>query len=81
MDPSAAETAGGRAYVISVLSELAAEISGECDWENDTLVRYLDALGALLSSIDNSYKNAGREVPSDPWEIIADALKGARYYE
>ena len=81
MDPSATEEAGGRAYVISVLSELAAELSGECDWENDTLERYLDALGALLCSIDNSYKNAGREVPSDPWTILADALKGARYYE
>ena len=81
VDPGATEAAGGRAYAISVLSELVAELSGECDWENDTLVRYLDAFGALLGSIDNSYKNAGREVPSDPWVILADALRGARYYE
>lgn len=71
----------GKSVVLKTLGELIAELSRDCDWENDTLERYLEALAALLESIENSYKNSGREVPDDPWIVISDALKGARYYE
>lgn len=50
-------------------------------WENTELPDYLEALCVLLMSIENSYANTGRPIPEDPWIVIADAIKGARYYE
>lgn len=50
-------------------------------WENTELPDYLEALCALLMSIENSYANTDRPIPDDPWVVIADAIKGARYYE
>ncbi len=75
------EEASGRDAVVAILAELSAELEEGADWENDTLGRYLEALGALLGSIENSYINAGLPVPKDPWELIGRALKGARNYE
>ena len=50
-------------------------------WENTELPHYLEALCLLLMSIENSYVNTDRPIPDDPWVVIADAIKGARYYE
>jgi hypothetical protein len=51
------------------------------DWENSTLERFLDAFNALPGSIENAYTNTGRPVPESPWTLVAEALKGARFYE
>lgn len=74
---------GGRDAVVAVLEELRRELEAgpQEEWENDTLDRFLEAFGELLAVIENSYVNTGREVPSDPWVLVADALRGARYYE
>ena len=71
----------GREHLLGALQDLQTELVSNVQWENDTLPRYLDALCALLWSIENTYSNTGRCVPADPWEIMADAVRGARYYE
>lgn len=71
----------GKAAVVRLLEELSAEAGSDSDWENKTLADYLESLAALLESIENSYINEGAPIPSDPWILIGDALKGARYYE
>jgi len=71
----------GRDEVLDVLDALQAELAVGVDWENRTLERHLDALNALLGSIENTYTNTGRPVPTSPWMLIAEALRGARFYE
>lgn len=75
------ENINGRDRVVEIIEQLQAEIEAGKSWENDTLPRFLDGFGALLGSIENAYVNTGREVPSDPWVLVADALLGARDYE
>lgn len=60
---------------------MCAELEAGADWENNTLPRYLESLAALLEAIENSYTNVGRQVPSNPWDIIGKAILGAREYE
>jgi hypothetical protein len=71
----------GKAVVLAALEELTVELTEGCDWENDSLKSYLESLAALLGSIENHYGNVGQPVPNDPWVVIADAIRGARYYE
>lgn len=73
----------GRHAVLEAIAALRheLELGPDEEWENDTLERFLDAFGVLLGVIENSYVNTGREVPIDPWILVADALRGARYYE
>lgn len=72
----------GRDLVTAALRDLVADFENDSEsWENTTLPDYLEALCALLMSIENSYANNGRESPTDPWVVIRDALTGARYYE
>lgn len=71
----------GRNATISVVDQLLAELRSDNDWENPTLDRYLEAFGALLGSIENHYMNTGQQMPDDPWAIVAEVLRGARYYE
>jgi hypothetical protein len=73
----------GRSAVIDVVEGLRREleIGAHQEWENDTLERFLDAFGELLGVIETSYVTGDREVPADPWVLVADALRGARYYE
>lgn len=73
----------GRAHVLRAVDELGQELAAgtPARWENPTLERFLDAFGALLGVIEQSYTNAGRPVPLDPWVLVADALRGAREYE
>ena len=79
-DMTASGTAG-RDVALAAIQELLDEVGAQDDWENDTLARYLEALHALLGSIENAYTNIGRSVPDNPWQVMADALLGARYYE
>jgi len=50
-------------------------------WENVELPDFLSALCLLLARIEHAYANNGQPLPVDPWVVIADAMKGARYYE
>jgi hypothetical protein len=80
---SASDAFAGREVVLAKLDELVAELgAGGADvWENSSLERYLEALQALLGSIEGAYDNLGQPRPVDPWQVMADALHGARYYE
>lgn len=72
----------GREIVLGQLAILQRELGADPDsWENPTLGRYVEAFGALLGCIENSYRNTGRVVPDSVWQICADALAGAKYYE
>lgn len=72
----------GREVVLGQLGILLRELEADPDsWENPTLNRYLEALGALLGYIENAYRNTGRPVPESAWQICADALAGAKYHE
>ncbi|ADG73318.1 conserved hypothetical protein [Cellulomonas flavigena DSM 20109] len=71
----------GRDQVLDALDELLAELRAYAAWENSTLETFLDAFAALLGSIENAYVNSGRPVPDDAWAVVADAVRGARFYE
>lgn len=71
----------GRDQVLDALDELLSELRASAAWENRTLETFLDAFAALLGSIENAYINAGRPIPDDPWAVVADAVRGARFYE
>jgi hypothetical protein len=72
----------GRKFVTAALWDLVADFESRSEtWENTTVPDYLEALCALLMSIEHSYANNGRDLPTDPWIVMADALKGARFYE
>ena len=71
----------GRDEVLDALDALQAELASGAVWENATLERYLDSFNALLGSIEQSYANAGHPLPESPWTLVAEALRGARFYE
>ncbi|WP_460627056.1 DUF7660 family protein [Intrasporangium mesophilum] len=71
-----------RKVVTAALWDLVNDFDKNANrWENTELPAYLEALCALLESIENSYANNGRPLPDDPWIVMADAIKGARFYE
>ncbi len=80
---SASDAFVGREVVLTKLDELVTElrVGGADAWENSSLERHLEALDALIGSIERAYDNVGRPRPLDPWQVMADALDGARYYE
>lgn len=63
----------GKDAVVAILCDLSRELGGGADWENDTLSRYLEALGALLDSIENTYINSGDPVPEGNWSGLRDS--------
>lgn len=51
-------------------------------WENDSLERFLEALGAWVEDMDGYYINQGKPVPQQPdWKVAADMLMAATMYE
>lgn len=46
-----------------------------------TLSTYLEALAAWLRVYDQAYVNTDRPVPTDPWEVLAAAVRTATIYE
>jgi len=51
-------------------------------WENATLERFLEALGAWVEDMDGYYINQGKPVPLQPdWKVIGDILMAAKMYE
>lgn len=74
----------GRDDLLDAVQELLNEIDGgpvPRDWENATLEQFLDAFAALLGSIENHYVNTGSPIPDNPWVIVAEVMRGTRYYE
>ena len=71
----------GRDEVVQAIEDMRSELEQGAVWENDTLVRYLEALAAVLGSIEYAYSNDGRSLPESPWHILMEALRGARDYE
>ena len=67
------------AFVRSLRADLLAN---EDAWENSTLERFLEALGAYLDDLDGWLANRGEPVPAEPtWKLVAHVLEGARIYE
>ncbi len=76
------ESLAGRDQLLHAISEVLTDFeNGAEDWEHNGLDGFLEAWAALLGSIENGYTNTDRPVPMDPWQIVADSLRGARYYE
>jgi len=52
------------------------------EWENATLVRFLEALAASLEALPSGYANRGERFPETPtWRIFAELLVMATGYE
>lgn len=51
-------------------------------WENATLERFLEAVGAWVEDMDGYYINQDKPVPLQPdWKVIGDILMAAKMYE
>jgi hypothetical protein len=51
-------------------------------WENVTLERFLEALGACVEDMDGYYLNQGKPLPAQiDWQIVGEMLMAARIYE
>ncbi len=70
-----------REGVAAALERVLHEVESGATWENDTLPRYLEALAAWLRACPGYYKNQGRGLPENPWEVILDAIEAAKIYE
>lgn len=73
--------AAGLDAFVARLQSIAIELAAGADWENRTLPDYLDALAAWLQDCPGLYENLGRPLPSNPWELLIEALEGAKIYE
>jgi hypothetical protein len=73
----------GREELVAALEQLADEArSGRTEtWENDTLPAFLEAPAAWLKVFGQAYANTGRPIPTDPWEVLAAAVRAATIYE
>jgi hypothetical protein len=69
--------------LVRFVEVLAADLHTHPDrWENDSLERYLQALGAWLEASDAVYKNQGQSPPAVPsWKDVAVMLYAATMYE
>lgn len=57
-------------------------LSNRDEWENPDLEMFLDAMSAWISSMDNAYKNMGKDVPVQPsWSAFARILYASKTYE
>lgn len=71
-----------RKVVTAALWELVSDFEKNAGaWENVEVPDYLAALCLLLTQIERAHANNGQPIPEDPWVVIADAMKGARFYE
>ncbi|CAM2943026.1 hypothetical protein VINE108274_09570 [Vibrio neptunius] len=78
-----AEAISTREDLASFVDELKTDlIQNPKEWENPNLERFLDAMSAWTFSMDNLYKNLGRETPIQPsWKAFAEILLAAKVYE
>jgi hypothetical protein len=62
--------------VIAAIDRLGSDLQANPDtWENPTLERYLDAMGAWLKATNKIEK------PPPSWELIIEMLEAAKIYE
>ncbi len=51
-------------------------------WENQSLERFLEALGACVEDMDSYYLNQGKTTPKQlDWKVVGDILMAAKIYE
>jgi hypothetical protein len=63
------------------LATAAESAEGEA-WENDTLPRFLEALGAWLRDANAPFLNQRLEVPEQPsWQFVGNMLVAGTLYE
>lgn len=66
-------------FVEALLSDLE---TNRDDWENPTLERFLEAMGAWIRAMPSAYGNMGRQLPHDTaWRAVADILLASKMYE
>jgi hypothetical protein len=72
-----------RADLVTYVQQLSREAAAHPEtWENLSLDRYLDALGAWVESMDGYFLNRGKAAPEQPdWGLIASMLGAAVLYE
>lgn len=72
-----------REDLIAFIQALHADLRDDPDsWENPTLDRFLEALGAWMEDMDGYYDYAGRPRPERPdWRTFGDMLMAAKLYE
>lgn len=53
------------------------------EWENKTLLSFLEAANAYTEDIQGYYDNTGQQIDADKasWKTFADILRGASIYE
>ena len=81
--PSDEFPTNNRDAMVSLIRRLLTEFQASSSetWANQRLDQYLEALGAWLEDCEGYYASLRRGIPTDPWEILADALQAARSYE
>lgn len=67
--------------LLSTIQNLVSECPQ--DWENTSANDFIEALGAWLNDADAFYRNNGikLDTTTPSWQLFADALQAARYYE
>lgn len=71
-----------RKLVTAALYDVTNDFENRSEtWEHETIPQYLEAMCELLMSIEHSYANNDTSLPEDPWVVMADVIRGARYYE
>lgn len=72
-----------KADLVEFIEALVADFRAHPEnWENDSLERYLSALGNWLSDSDGYCRSRGLEAPVTPtWKNVADMLIAAKMYE
>jgi len=83
MSPHMTTKVHSRAAFILFTQQLAADFNtNPQDWENDSIDRFLEAIGAWVESMDGYYRIHEMSPPPDPdWSIIARMLLAAKSYE
>jgi hypothetical protein len=72
-----------RADFVRFVRALAENLDSAPDeWENPTLLSYLEALAAWTEDMDGFYKNHGEVMAeSIDWQMVANILLAAKIYE
>jgi hypothetical protein len=63
------------------IDRMAVEAASPRDWENATLPRFLEAMGAWLPAMAGAHRRDGLEAPEPSWNLIAQMLHAATLYE
>jgi hypothetical protein len=83
-DVNGVERVASREDVQRVIAQMHADLAGRGsrEWENPTLDRFLEALGAVLEGLSGRLANQGKAEPAQPsWALLAQILVAATGYE